>query len=165
MAIEPINTSDSYISSEAYTAPVGRLPVLGKARVAIDQIRASVAATFNEMKNKDLRTIAEVALLDQKTATELANVADTIPANMGQYTGAVGGVVKAQKDLYTAQKDGFARDAEQKLAKIVADTWSIQKSMNDVMVPDHAGLAEFQILDVINKARTGVGINPAVPIP
>jgi hypothetical protein len=111
------------------------------------------------MKNKNLRTIAEVALLDQKTATELANVSDTINGTP------VTGITKAQKDLYIAQKDGFARDAEQKLAKIMADTWSIQKSMNETMAPDIAGIAEYQMRDVINKARTGIGVSVAVLAP
>lgn len=166
MATEPVNTSNSYSSSDAYTPPVGRLPILGKARVAIDQIRVSIAAALSEMAIKKeaqadahLRALAEVALLDQKTATELANVSDTITANTGKYAGTVAGVTKAQKDLYTAQKDGFARDAEQKLTKIVMDTWSIQKSMGDQMAPDTAGIAEYQMRDIVNKARTGIGVD------
>jgi hypothetical protein len=141
-----------------------------------DSTRASNESSKVTTENSTLtsRTAAEVKLLDQKTATELANTSDTIPTTLG--VNATGterkvfdkttpdnsvGVLGRQQTLYKAQADGFARDAEQKLTKIMADTWSIQASVaNSAMTPEAAGFAEYQLLAVINKARAGIGVTP-----
>lgn len=69
------------------------------------------------------KTTAETDLLEQKIVTEQAQVS------------AVGvdadSVVGRQKQLYTAQTAGFQRDAEQKAAKILIDTWSVRRTTDD----------------------------------
>jgi len=71
---------------------------------------------------KELKLDSEIALLDQKTLTEEAQIRDTVD------TVAVTGLVGKQKELYAAQTDGFARDAEQKIMKIMFDAWSVARS-------------------------------------
>jgi hypothetical protein len=135
-------------------------------RTANDTTRTNNETSKVTTENSALaaRNAAEVLLLNQKTATELASVSDTIPVGVAATSGTVAGTIAAQKVLYTAQADGFARDAEQKLAKIVADTWSVQKSMNDNVNPDSAGLSSDQIKAVLDKARAGIGLEAAVSI-
>lgn len=97
------------------------------------------------------KTDAEVNLLAQKKETELAQVSDVVA------TGTVVGVIGKQKALFTAQTDGFARDAEQKLTKIMADTWSVRQT-TDGADAGLANLAEADIAEVIDKAKEGIGI-------
>lgn len=184
MALEPVLTSNCYSPTEVYTPPVGRIPVLGKARAQIDQLRVSIADAINQMKNRDLaatdaalKTIAENRLLNQKTATELAQTSNVIPTTVGidstgfereifnKDTKATVGIVGKQCALFAKQTDGFDRDAEQKLAKIMVDTWSVR--MTSDVPPDTtvAGLNEAEIKTVLDKARTGAGMSAAVPTP
>jgi hypothetical protein len=295
MATEPINTSNSYSSTTTYVPPVGRLPILGKARAQIDQIRVSIAATLNEMKNRDAsvandttrttdsmnktaaeiialaagtdnstrkttaeitalsaqsandstrtsndtskttaeitalvartgnetikttaeinamasatlnstnkaeaevaalatqtindttkttndstrtandtakstaeitalasKTLAENNLLNQKAVTELAQTSDVLPLNFAQNTStSVLGIIKNQKDLFAKQTAGFDRDAEQKLAKIMVDTWSVRMSAGETSATlTDTGLANADIKKVVDKARTNIG--------
>lgn len=237
MATEPVTTSSSYDPSLTYTAPVGRLPVLGKMRAEIDLTRAKAAnelntvvvrnlaqidsnakvtgelaalatttadttrkidadilaqeartdnetdktvaevasmaqATINDTArttndttktnndtnrtiadttNSTNKTDAEVSLLNQKRETELAQVSETVA------TGTVVGVIGKQKALFQKQTDGFDRDAEQKLAKIMVDTWSVRQT-TDGADAGLAGLSEGDIATVVSKAKTGIDI-------
>jgi hypothetical protein len=103
---------------------------------------------IGELAALNRKSVAETYLLDQKTVTELAQTNDAA---------GVGGVVKAQKDLFAKQTDGFDRDAEQKLAKIMIDTWMVRASTGEAASTTAAGLAENDILGVMNVAKTGVG--------
>ena len=104
-------------------------------------------------------------MLAQKTATELGQTSDVIPTTVGiDSTGAPRttwngttaiGVVGNQRKLFDKQTDGFDRDAEQKLAKIYVDTWSVRAS-TDTALPDPAGLADLEISEVLAKAKTGI---------
>lgn len=177
MATEPEGTSLCYDPSLPYTPPVGRLPVLGKTRAEIDQIRAAQATQIGQVANDAQRTIndttratndtnrtigelqaladktlAEVALLEQKTETELAQVSDVVA------TGTVVGIIGKQKALFQKQTDGFDRDAEQKLAKIMVDTWSVRLTAIGEADAATAGIAETDIDAVLNKAKSGIGV-------
>jgi hypothetical protein len=179
MADEPVNTSGCYDPSLPYIPPVGRLPVLGKVRAEIDQLRAAQAVQLAQVRNEDLRTIndttratndtnrsigelqalvdkteAEVALLNQKTETELAQVVDAVA------TGTVTGIIGKQKILFQKQTDGFDRDAEQKLAKIMVDTWSVRQTTDGTADSTAAGLNEVHIKAVLDKAKSGITVIP-----
>lgn len=70
----------------------------------------------------------------------------------------VAGAIGKQKELYSAQIDGFSRDAEQKLLKILLDTWSVSRTTNDaVTVPSQADNSSID--QVITKARQGIGLS------
>jgi hypothetical protein len=70
-----------------------------------------------------LKLSADVSVLNKKAITETAQAL----------------LVGEQKDLYTAQTTGFARDAEQKAAKLVSEIWQISKGTDpngyDIPVP------------------------------
>ena len=92
----------------------------------------------------------ENSLLQQKVVSERAQ------------TQAVGvdpdSVIGKQKALYAAQTAGFARDAEQKAAKLMADTWSSRRMTDEATVADGTNmLNDAAIGRAINKLLTGVG--------
>jgi len=237
MVSEPGTSSVHYDPFLPYRAPIGRLPVLGKARAEIDRLRAAAANDLNTILNRNAaqadnhikilaelaalatqtadntrkidgelaalatqtidatrkitgelaaleiqtandtirttndttratndtnktvgelaalsdKTAAEVGLLNQKTETELAQVSDTVS------TGTVAGIIGKQKILFQKQTDGFDRDAEQKLAKIMVDTWSVRQT-TDGADAGLAGLAEAQISQVLTKAKNGINL-------
>jgi len=98
---------------------------------------------------------AEEDLLKQKYATEQAQTQESVKNGSGS-TVQVFGVIKKQKDLYEAQTDGFSRDAEQKLSKIMADAFAVQRSTDeDFVVP--ASLNAASTNAVIEKAKIGIG--------
>ena len=179
MADEPVETSLHYDPRLTYTPPVGRLPVLGKIRAEIDQLRAALAVTVGQVDNElaktindttratndtnkinaemdalVLKTAAEVALLNQKTQTELAQVADVVA------TGTVVGVIGKQKLLFAKQTDGFDRDAEQKLAKMMIDSYAVRLTTNGDGDSTSAGLNDAHVKAVVNKAKEGIAVVP-----
>jgi len=98
------------------------------------------------------KVAAENALLTQKSVTEKAQVtAIGVDDNS---------VIGKQKILYAAQTDGFARDAEQKAAKLMADVWSVQRTTDSGVKPtDGLGgnnLTDAYIGKVISKMVAGV---------
>ena len=77
---------------------------------------------FDLIAQQRLKTVSETALLSQKKVTEQA-----------QTSGAgidIDSVIGRQVELYTAQRDGYRRDAEQKAAKLLADSWNVRKTMD-----------------------------------
>jgi len=106
------------------------------------------------------KTDAEVTLLAQKANTELAQT-DSLVKTGTPYLNtstSVTGIVQKQKDLFQAQTDGFARDAEQKAAKLVLDTWSVSETMGDgtgANATNHLQDADVGALVTILKAGVG----------
>lgn len=95
------------------------------------------------------KTGNEVDLLKQKVITEKAN------------TQAIGiddnSVLGRQKELYKAQTDGFKRDAEQKAAKILIDTWTSRRVTDEGTVADGVNkLNDANVGRVVEKMLTGV---------
>lgn len=96
------------------------------------------------------RTTAETSLLTQKIATEKAQ---TIGAGVDTDS-----VIGKQKNLYQAQTDGFARDAEQKAAKLLVDTWNVRRTTDEGTVADTTNmLNDATIGRAVTKVLTGVG--------
>jgi hypothetical protein len=168
------NPCYGYDPCKAYCPPKGRLPVLGKVRADIDRIRIAIADTVNQIKNRDdeqedshykiheelnnlrTKTTAEVTLLKQKAVTELSQTSDYIPHNAGMNnTTTVQGIVDKQKGLFQKQTDSFDRDAEQKLAKIMVDTWTVRQT-TDGEVSSTAGVDNAEINRVLSKAKSGI---------
>lgn len=77
---------------------------------------------LDEQKDK---THNEADTIGQKYKTEQAQINDSVDGN------AVAGIIGKQKSLYSAQTDGYARDAEQKATKITMDAWSVLRTTND----------------------------------
>lgn len=101
------------------------------------------------MLNK-LQTTAQTSLIQQKIATEKAQVTETgVDDNS---------VIGRQKLLYKAQTDGFQRDAEQKLLKVLTDTWNVRRTTDEgTQVNAENQLYDPTIGRLVNKAVTGLG--------
>lgn len=119
----------------------------GKVLVAQE---CKLRAEFDLTVNTTLKTTAEIALLAQKTMTERAQ------------TQAIGvddsSVIGKQKKLYQAQTDGFTRDAEQKAAKLLIDTWNARRMTDEGTVADGVNmLNDATVGAFVMKLKAGVG--------
>jgi regulator of replication initiation timing len=96
------------------------------------------------------KTAEEKELLRWKTITEKAQTTTT-GVDMDS-------VIGKQKALYAAQTEGFARDAEQKAAKAMLDTWSVRRTTDSATVADDVNkLNDAAIGRAVEKLLTGVG--------
>ena len=109
-----------------------------QAELLTQQVLTQVETTglTAEQRNK---VLAEIALLQQKTKTEIAQIVENVDGVL------VAGVVGKQKTLFNNQAEGFHRDAEQKAAKLLTDTWSVRHTKDP-------GAA---LPDTINKLNDG----------
>lgn len=107
------------------------------------------------------KTAAERLLLAQKTNTELAQTADTVivASPYLNTSTAVTGVVGKQKDLYAAQTDGFSRDAEQKVLKILSDVWAVNATQGNATANSTNGFDDTSLGTVVTKAKAGIGVS------
>ena len=105
------------------------------------------------------KTESETRLLDQKAISELGQTADVIPADHPGMNESldITGVIGRQRSLFQKQTDGFDRDAEQKLSKIMVDTWSVRQT-TDGEVSDSAGVGNAEINRVLAKAKAGINV-------
>lgn len=96
-----------------------------------------------------LQTTAQTSLIQQKMATEKAQTVETgVDDNS---------VIGRQKILYKAQSDGFQRDAEQKAAKLLTDTWNVRRTTDEGTVVDTVNmLNDATIGRAITKMLSGV---------
>jgi len=103
---------------------------------------------------------AEAVLLAQKANTELAQTADSVEVGSPYLNSSttVTGVIDKQKSLYGAQTEGFSRDAEQKLLKIMTDAWSVAATQSLTDLNDNNHLTDSSLGEVVNKAKSGIGI-------
>lgn len=101
------------------------------------------------------KILKEAALITQKALTEVAQISDTVDGVD------VTGVIGKQKKLYQAQIDGFARDAEQKFSKIMADIYAVQRG-TDEGLPPPTGADNVDISKVLQKAAEGIGVSTTI---
>lgn len=137
-----------------------------RATAEIAQVKATTINTSQELLNlqaqecllkaqydlamlNKLQTTAQTTLIQQKTATERAQTVETgVDDNS---------VIGRQKILYKAQSDGFQRDAEQKAAKLLTDTWNVRRTTDEGTVADATNmLNDATIGRAILKMLTGV---------
>ena len=112
--------------------------------------KCKLDAEFDVLLQSKLKTAAEVTLLGQKTQTEKAQtVAMGVDADS---------VLGRQKDLYQAQTTGFARDGEQKAAKLMIDSWNVRRTTDEGTVADATNmLYDAAVGRAVNKLLSGVG--------
>lgn len=93
---------------------------------------------------------AEIELLRQKLQTEKAQVDGSVIGSSS--------VIGKQNALYEAQTQGFARDAEQKAAKIMIDTWSVRRNSDEATQANGAnGLQDSNIGRAVSRLMAGIG--------
>ena len=112
--------------------------------------KCKLDAEFDLTVQTKLKTAAETTLLNQKLITEQAQ------------TTSIGvdpdSVIGKQKALYMAQTAGFARDAEQKAAGILVDSWKIRRTTDEATVADSVNhLRDVAIGKAVEKLLSGIG--------
>lgn len=96
------------------------------------------------------KTIEETNLLLWKTNTEKAQTTSGIASSDS--------VIGKQKELYAAQTAGFARDAEQKAAKVMVDSWNVRRTTDEATVADGTNqLNDAAVGRAVGKLLNGVG--------
>lgn len=107
-------------------------------------------AEFDVLMEQKLKAVNETALLAQKKVTEQAQTSGAaIDANS---------IIGKQNALYTAQAEGFKRDSEQKVAKIMVDTWNVRRTTDEAtQANDVNHLWDSDIGKVIAKMMSGIG--------
>ncbi len=112
------------------------------------QVANALTNNTNLIRQQD-KIAADTSFITQKAKTELAQILD-------QVDGApVAGVIGDQRLLYQAQKDGFFRDAEQKILKQFIDTWVVRQTTDGAQAGP-AGIDDASINEVVAKAKAGI---------
>lgn len=107
-----------------------------------------------EIKEKELQlAAANVDLIRQKVITERAQTD-------GSVIGA-GSVLGKQNEVLDAQVQGYKRDAEQKAAQLMLQTW-ITRLNNDQAITNKANMLQDQFIGrAVEKMYVGAGISAA----
>ena len=111
--------------------------------------QCKLTAEFDVLLEQKAKIITETALLGQKIVTEKAQ---TIEMGVDENS-----VIGRQKILYKAQADGFSRDAEQKVAKLLVDSWNTRRMTDEGTVADSVNqLNDLTVGRAIGKLMEGV---------
>ena len=104
--------------------------------------KANYALTKLKLATEDVSFAVGQEQLQVQRAQTLDTRTDSLP---------VAGVLGKQKDLYTQQITSYQRDAEIKAAKLWTDAWTVQKTIDEgLLPPDNFTNAEINpILDTI----------------
>ena len=140
--IEKVNAEINLVKQQTANAVI-EAEVLRAQKCKLD-------AEFDVLLQSKLKTATEVTLLAQKTQTEKAQtVAMGVDADS---------VIGRQKALYAAQATGFERDAEQKVAKLMIDSWNVRRTTDEGTVADGTNmLYDPAVGRAVNKLLAGVG--------
>lgn len=124
------------------------------ARVSDDVSITQPPATITGLMGNEIEKMgAEADLMRQRYISEQAQTTDTTSGLLGK-----------QQTVLVKQAEGFDRNAEQQAAKILTDTFSVQKTADDsVLTP--AGLTNAEITKVLDALKQGIGLSSAPPCP
>lgn len=112
--------------------------------------KCKLQAEFDLTVSATSKSAEEILLLAQKTATEKAQ---TLATGVDDNS-----VVGKQKLLYGAQTQGFSRDAEQKAAKLMVDTWSVRRTTDEAEEANGINKLDNTFIGrAVEKLLTGVG--------
>ena len=112
--------------------------------------KCKLDAEFDLLQSTNLKTVQETMLLLWKTNTEKAQ---TVALGVD-----VDSVVGKQKLLYAAQTEGFSRDAEQKAAKVMVDSWNVRRTTDEGTSANGSNrLDDGSVGRAVSKLLTGVG--------
>jgi hypothetical protein len=120
-----------------------------KEGAVLDATACKLRAEFDLIMQQVEKVAAETGLINQKKVTEQAQT---------QGSGVdPDSVLGRQITLYGAQAEGFVRDAEQKVAKLMVDTWNTRRVTDEGTVADATNLLnDATIGRVVSKLLAGV---------
>lgn len=102
-------------------------------------------------------TIANILPKQALLVQEQAEVQHSQTADIRTDGGVVNGTVLAQKQLYQQQVISYRRDAEVKVAKLFTDAWTVQKTIDEGIVPPD-NFTNSSIDAILNDLKTNNGI-------
>lgn len=129
--------------------------------IALQVVQLDIQAQNLEIAREELKLkanqllLAKAQLENQKYQTELT--AQKVITERAQTDATVIGeksVLGLSNALLAAQIRGFQRDAEQKLAKMLIDTWSVRRSNDDAVVADQ--------INKLDDATIGAAVQIAI---
>lgn len=113
--------------------------------------KCKLDAEFDLLVEQKSKSAAETSLLTQKVITERAQ---TLATGVDEDS-----VLGKQKALYQAQTNGFTRDAEQKAAKLLVDSWNVRRTTDEGTVADATNkLSDVYVGSAVSKLLAGVGV-------
>lgn len=126
-----------------WQAVAGQLEVVKTAK-AIEEIEQNIIN-----KTKEALVLDEQRkLVKEQMESQLAQTLD-----VRTDSAAVSGLIQTQKDLYKQQIDSYKRDAETKVGKLLIDTWTTQKTVDEgLTAPTQVSNANLDTL--ISALRT-----------
>lgn len=151
-------TRQQIAQSVAQTDLVGKQEDLLDMQILTEKANTT-DATGGLLKAKHDGQLAQNALIGQKKLTEESQTSDPagyIDDDPKAERG--GGLVGAQIALYKLQKEGFKRDAEQKMSKIYTDTWTVSQNLIGSPQSNAYGLNSANVNDALNELRKGMGL-------
>lgn len=119
------------------TAKVQHMSVLAEMRTA----RANYALTKLKLSTEDVAfatgqyNLNHILPQQRLLLTEQTEVQRAQTLNTRTDGTLVAGVLGKQKDLYTQQITSYKRDAEVKAAKLFTDAWTVQKTIDEGLLP------------------------------
>lgn len=123
---------------------------LGAELLVLQAQKCKLDAEFDLLQSTNLKTAEEIQLLVWKTNTEKAQ---TLGTGVDENS-----VIGKQKALYGAQTSGFTRDAEQKVAKVMVDSWNVRRTTDEGTVADGTNmLNDAAVGRAVTKLLSGVG--------
>lgn len=123
--------------TQAYQAAYAQMANIKDVLVQIDgdPTLPFVSAVTGLMKyEKDLKA-AQAKLVGEQYESQRGQTTDTRSPDGLNPNANITGILGAQRDLYKKQIWSYGRDAESKLAKMVLDTWTARKTLDDAVEP------------------------------
>lgn len=121
------------------------------------KIENDIAIDTEALTLKREETEGQLSLLKWKVETEKSQ---TVGDSTNVY-----GMVGSQLKVHEAQASGFLRDAEQKIAKIMADAFNVQYATTEAARPENFGLGQDEVRAVMQQAAKGIGLTPEAGSP
>lgn len=142
------------LAVEQTAAQVKQVALLDKQILQTEAQTIMIGAQTDVQEKQLLVMDEQIALTGEQAQVAHAQWSDTI---IGSGT-AVSGMVLKQKDLLVKQAEAFDRDADARIAKMMIDTWIVQRTTNEAeTIP--ASLDDANINEVVNKVRVRANLN------
>jgi hypothetical protein len=123
---------------------------LGQQLLNLKAEECVLKANYDIALSTNLQVVAQTSLVNQKVATEKAQTSGIAIEP--------GSVIGKQLTLYTAQANGFDRDAEQKAAKVMIDSWNVRRTTDVGTVADGVNqLHDANVGRAVTALLGGVG--------
>lgn len=116
---------------------------------------AKTAKAIEELEQNIINKTKEALILDEQRKLIKEQMESQLAQTLDVRTdsAAVSGLIKTQKDLYKQQIDSYKRDAETKVGKLLIDTWTTQKTVDEgLTAPTQVSNANLDTL--ISALRT-----------